>query len=137
MALALSVARRATPAPNPRVGAVVVADDRFVALGWHQQAGGAHAEVVALAAAAEKARGSTLYVTLEPCNHYGKTPPCVAAILTARIGRVVIGCCDPNPHVTGGGGARLRLHGVEVRVGVLANDARQLIEEWATTAGGV
>jgi diaminohydroxyphosphoribosylaminopyrimidine deaminase/5-amino-6-(5-phosphoribosylamino)uracil reductase len=118
MALALSVARRATPDPNPRVGAIVVQGDCFVALAWHERAGGAHAEVSALAAAAEKARGSTLYVTLEPCNHYGRTPPCVDTILAARVDRVVIGCCDPNPHVTGGG------------------EARWLIEEWSRHLGG-
>jgi diaminohydroxyphosphoribosylaminopyrimidine deaminase/5-amino-6-(5-phosphoribosylamino)uracil reductase len=131
MALALSVARRATPAPNPRVGAVVVADGRFVALGWHERAGGPHAEVVALAAAEGKAHGSTLYVTLEPCNHYGRTPPCVAAILAGGVKRVVIGMRDPNPHVTGGGAARLRDGGIEVSIGVLAGEARQLVETWA------
>ncbi len=131
MALALAVARRATPAPNPRVGAVVVADGRFVALGWHERAGGPHAEVIALAAAEGKAQASTLYVTLEPCNHYGRTPPCAAAILVAGVKRVVIGTRDPNPHVTGGGAARLRDAGIEVRIGVLAGEARQLVEGWA------
>jgi diaminohydroxyphosphoribosylaminopyrimidine deaminase / 5-amino-6-(5-phosphoribosylamino)uracil reductase len=136
MALALSVARRASPDPNPRVGAIVVQRDRFVALGWHERAGDAHAEVAALAAAGEGARGSTLYVTLEPCNPQGKTPPCVEAILAAGVNRVVIGCCDPNPHVTGGGVARLRRHGVDVCVGVRAEDARRLIEAWARRVAG-
>jgi diaminohydroxyphosphoribosylaminopyrimidine deaminase/5-amino-6-(5-phosphoribosylamino)uracil reductase len=132
MALALAVARRATPAPNPRVGAVVVADGRLAALGCHERAGGPHAEVIALAAAEGKAHGSTLYVTLEPCNHYGRTPPCADAILAAGVRRVVIGRRDPNPHVTGGGVARLRDGGIEVCVGVLAREARQLVEDWAT-----
>jgi diaminohydroxyphosphoribosylaminopyrimidine deaminase / 5-amino-6-(5-phosphoribosylamino)uracil reductase len=130
MALALAVARRAAPAPNPRVGAIVVKNDRFVSLGWHERAGGAHAEVEALAAAQTEARGSVLYVTLEPCNHHGRTPPCVDAILAAQVQRVVIGCRDPNPRVIGGGVARLRLHGVDVSMGVLAGEARELIEEW-------
>jgi diaminohydroxyphosphoribosylaminopyrimidine deaminase/5-amino-6-(5-phosphoribosylamino)uracil reductase len=136
MTLALSIARRATPDPNPRVGAIVVRGRQLVALGWHERAGGAHAEAGALRAAAEGARGSTLYVTLEPCNHYGRTPPCVDAIVAARVDRVVIGCRDPNPHVTGGGVARLRSHGIEVRVGVLAREARRLIEEWTRHVGG-
>jgi diaminohydroxyphosphoribosylaminopyrimidine deaminase / 5-amino-6-(5-phosphoribosylamino)uracil reductase len=131
MALALSVARRATPRPNPRVGAVLVADGCFVALGWHERAGDPHAEVVALAAAERKAHASTLYVTLEPCNHYGRTPPCVAAILAAGVKRVVIGTRDPNPHVAGGGAARLSDAGIEVTIGVLAREARQLVETWA------
>jgi diaminohydroxyphosphoribosylaminopyrimidine deaminase/5-amino-6-(5-phosphoribosylamino)uracil reductase len=131
MALALSVARRATPAPNPRVGAVVVAHGRFVALGWHGRVGGPHAEAIALAAAEGNARAGTLYVTLEPCNHYGKTPPCASAILAAGVKRVVIGTRDPNPHVTGGGATWLRDCGIEVCVGVLAHEAQQLVEEWA------
>jgi diaminohydroxyphosphoribosylaminopyrimidine deaminase / 5-amino-6-(5-phosphoribosylamino)uracil reductase len=133
MALALSIAQRALPDPNPRVGAVVVQRDRLVGSGRHERAGAAHAEVIALEAAHDRAPGSTLYVTLEPCNHFGRTPPCVDAILAARVGRVVVGCCDPNPHVTGGGVARLRLHGVDVRVGVLALEARRLIEAWTRT----
>jgi len=130
MALALALARRAAPAPNPRVGAVVVKEGRLVSRGWHERAGEAHAEVKALAAAQAEARASTLYVTLEPCNHHGRTPPCVDAILAAQVGRVVIGCPDPNPHVTGGGIARLRLHAVEVTVGVRLSEARELIAEW-------
>ncbi|MGA7120789.1 MAG: bifunctional diaminohydroxyphosphoribosylaminopyrimidine deaminase/5-amino-6-(5-phosphoribosylamino)uracil reductase RibD [Polyangiaceae bacterium] len=130
MALALTVARRAAPAPNPRVGAVVIQKGRFVSVGWHERAGEAHAEVRALAAAQAEARGSTLYVTLEPCNHHGRTPPCVDAILAAQVRRVVIGCPDPNPQVPGGGIGRLRLHLVEVSVGVRVREARKLIEEW-------
>jgi diaminohydroxyphosphoribosylaminopyrimidine deaminase/5-amino-6-(5-phosphoribosylamino)uracil reductase len=137
MALALSVARRSTPVPNPRVGAVVVVDGRFVGLGWHERAGGPHAEVIALEAAGEAARGSTLYVTLEPCNHYGRTPPCVDTILDAGVDRVVIGTHDPNPRVTGGGAARLRDAGIEVCVGVLSREARQLVEAWARRPMGL
>jgi diaminohydroxyphosphoribosylaminopyrimidine deaminase/5-amino-6-(5-phosphoribosylamino)uracil reductase len=136
MALALSVARRATPTPNPRVGAVVVADGRLVAVGWHERVGGPHAEVIALAAVEGSARGGTLYVTLEPCNHYGRTPPCTDAILAAGVKRVVIGTRDPNPHVTGGGAARLRCGGIEVCVGVLVDEARELVEEWAARLTG-
>jgi diaminohydroxyphosphoribosylaminopyrimidine deaminase / 5-amino-6-(5-phosphoribosylamino)uracil reductase len=136
MAVALSIARRAVPTPNPAVGAVMVSDGRLTGLGWHERAGSAHAEVHALRVAAEEASGSTLFVTLEPCNHHGKTPPCVDAILKARIARVVVGTCDPNPHVTGGGIARLERHGVEVRVGVLAREARRLIEDWARRVTG-
>jgi len=136
MALALSVARRAIPAPNPRVGAVVVAEGRFVALGWHERVGGPHAEAIALAAAEGKARAGTLYVTLEPCNHYGRTPPCASAILASGVKRVVIGARDPNPHVTGGGAARLTDCGIEVCFGVLAHEAQQLVEEWAARLTG-
>lgn len=99
-------------------------------MGWHERAGRPHAEIVALKAAGEKARGATLYVTLEPCNHHGRTPPCVDAILAAGLCRVVVGCRDPNPNVTGGGIERLRLHGLEVHVGTLATEARALIQKW-------
>jgi diaminohydroxyphosphoribosylaminopyrimidine deaminase/5-amino-6-(5-phosphoribosylamino)uracil reductase len=137
MALALWVARHAAPAPNPRVGAVVVVGGRFVALGWHERAGGPHAEVIALEAAGVGARGSTLYVTLEPCNHHGRTPPCVDTILEAGVDRVVIGTRDPNPHVTGHGAARLRDAGIDVCVGVLSREARQLVEAWAARLMGL
>ena len=131
MALALRAARHANPAPNPRVGAVVVLSGRFVSLGWHERAGEPHAEIAAVFSAGTRARGATLYVTLEPCNHYGRTPPCVDSLLTSGLSRVVVGCCDPNPHVTGGGIERLRRHGIEVQVGVLAREARGVIEEWS------
>jgi len=127
---ALAAARHANPAPNPAVGAVIVRDGTFVSLGWHERAGRPHAEIVALQAAGRGARGATLYVTLEPCNHYGRTPPCVDAILAAGIRTVVVGCPDPNPTVTGGGIERLRLQGLEVRVGTLADEAGALIQEW-------
>jgi diaminohydroxyphosphoribosylaminopyrimidine deaminase/5-amino-6-(5-phosphoribosylamino)uracil reductase len=131
MAVALDLARRGHPAPNPHVGASIVNEGKLVAIGWHEAAGGPHAEVVALRAAGDRARGATLYVTLEPCNHYGRTPPCVDLVLACGVRRVVIGCRDPNPYVTGGGVDRLRRHGVRVRTGVLRAAAWALISRWA------
>ncbi len=130
MAMALRAARLGSPAPNPHVGAVVVRDGRLVAIGWHARAGQAHAEVVALRYAGSDASGATLFVTLEPCNHHGRTPPCVDAILAAGVARVVIGCEDPNPDVPGGGALRLRREGTEVTIGCLRKGAMQLIEGW-------
>src|SRR5579871_163295 len=104
--------------PNPLVGAVVVRAGHLVGEGWHQRYGEAHAEVHALAAAGEAARGATLYVTLEPCSHHGKTPPCTGAVLRAGIGRVVAAMQDPFPAVAGRGSEQLRSAGVEVEVGV-------------------
>ena len=135
MALAVSLARRARPAPNPPVGAVIVKGSRLVAWGWHERAGSPHAEAVALQDASTEARGATLYVTLEPCNHYGRTPPCADAVLAAGVARVVIGCRDPNPLVRGGGAERIRAHGVVVQVGTLAGEARSLIDEWVGLLG--
>src|SRR5262245_2499130 len=117
MRLALDEARKAAPSPNPPVGAVVVSKDgEVVAQAFHASAGEDHAEILALAAAGEAARGGTLYVTLEPCNHQGRTPPCVDAVLTSGIRRVVVGCLDPNPAVVGGGAQRLADAGLEVEV---------------------
>ena len=118
--------------PNPVVGAVVVAGDEVVGEGWHERAGGPHAEVVALEAAGERARGGTLFVTLEPCAHHGRTPPCVDAILAAGIARVVVGARDPNPKTDGRGFARLREGGVEVELldGDQAALARRQNEAW-------
>ncbi len=114
--------------PNPPVGAVVVDQHlNLVSEGWHQRFGGPHAEVHALAAAGEIARGATLYCTLEPCSHQGKTPPCAPAVIAAGIRRVVIGTRDPAPHVDGRGMALLRQAGVEVEVGVCEAEARRLI----------
>ncbi len=118
IARAVELAERGRGAtyPNPLVGAVVVRDGEVVGEGWHARRGGPHAEVNALQAAGERARGATLYVSLEPCTHHGKTPPCVDAILAAEIGRVVVGVRDPNPNVSGGGVERLREAGVDVEV---------------------
>lgn len=133
MARAIEEARRARPSPNPPVGAVVIdASGELASVGHHLKAGEAHAEEAALAAAGRKAAGGTLYVTLEPCNHRGRTPPCVDAILRAEVKRVVVGCHDPNPHVEGGGVDRLREAGVEVVVGSGAADAQALITPWTT-----
>lgn len=110
--------------PNPCVGAVIVKDGVIVGEGYHQVFGGPHAEVHALRQAGEAARGATCYVTLEPCNHTGKTPPCVDALLNAGIARVVVAATDPNPLVNGQGIARLRAHGVQVETGLLALNAR-------------
>jgi diaminohydroxyphosphoribosylaminopyrimidine deaminase/5-amino-6-(5-phosphoribosylamino)uracil reductase len=112
--------------PNPRVGCVLVQDGRVVGEGWHQRAGEAHAEVNALAAAGAQARGATVYVTLEPCAHTGRTPPCVQALIGARVGRVVYAVGDPNPLVNGAGVAALRAAGIESTGDVLADEARAL-----------
>ena len=132
-ALQLAERGRRTTHPNPIVGAVVVAEGEIVGEGWHERKGGPHAEVVALAAAGGKARGATVYVTLEPCAHHGATAPCVAAILEAGVGSVVAGQLDPDPE-HGGGLELLRAAGVEVELanGELAFRCRQQIEEWRT-----
>lgn len=132
MRRALDEARRAVPSPNPPVGAVVVGPNGdVVSQSFHERAGEPHAEVGALAAAGEHTRGGTLYTTLEPCNHTGRMPPCVDAILNAGIARVVIGALDPNPGVTGGGAQRLVDAGVTVDVGVAGSEARALIAPWS------
>jgi diaminohydroxyphosphoribosylaminopyrimidine deaminase/5-amino-6-(5-phosphoribosylamino)uracil reductase len=131
MARAIKLAQGGDPSPNPHVGSIVASGDKVLGEAFHQAAGLDHAEVEALKAAGEAARGATLYVTLEPCNHDGKTPPCVDTILAAGVKRVVIGCRDPNPNVTGGGIERLEQAGIEVRVGVLEDEAKQLIKPWA------
>ena len=119
MAVALSLARYGQPAPNPAVGAVLVRHGRIVGAGYHERAGEAHAEVIALQHAGVLAIGATLYVTLEPCNHFGRTPPCVDAVVRSGVSRVVFGCADPNSFVCGGGAARLRTLGLEVTASVL------------------
>jgi diaminohydroxyphosphoribosylaminopyrimidine deaminase/5-amino-6-(5-phosphoribosylamino)uracil reductase len=125
-ALELAARGRWTAPPNPAVGAVVVAGSRSVGEGFHQRPGTPHAEVVALAEAGEAARGATLYVTLEPCDHHGRTPPCTEAILRAGVHRVVAAVADPHSRVRGRGLERLRRAGVEVETGLLAADAEAL-----------
>ncbi len=117
--------------PNPPVGAVVVRDGEIVAVGHHERAGGRHAEVVALERAGEKARGADLYVTLEPCNHVGRTGPCAPAVIEAGIARVFVGSPDPNPIVSGRGIRRMRRAGLAVEVGLLRDECDTLIEAWA------
>lgn len=115
-ALELAERGRGTTAPNPVVGAVLVRDGRVVGEGWHERAGGPHAEIAALAAAGERARGATLYVTLEPCAHEGRTPPCAPALVEAGVARVVAAVGDPNPRTDGEGFEALRRAGVEVEL---------------------
>jgi diaminohydroxyphosphoribosylaminopyrimidine deaminase/5-amino-6-(5-phosphoribosylamino)uracil reductase len=131
MALALEHGARGTPSPNPHVGAVVVKDGQLLGAGHHERAGEEHAEVMALRNAGDGARGATLFVTLEPCNHDGRTPPCTNAILKAKIARVVVGCNDPNPHVVGRGAEKLRASGVRVDLGCREPDAKRLIAPWS------
>lgn len=126
-ALQLAALAQGRTSPNPLVGAVVLAaDGQLVGEGFHARAGGPHAEVGALAQAGERARGGTLIVTLEPCCHHGRTPPCSEAVLAAGIARVVLAMADPNPLVAGGGIARLRAAGLEVIEGVMEAEARRL-----------
>ncbi|MCB1798833.1 MAG: bifunctional diaminohydroxyphosphoribosylaminopyrimidine deaminase/5-amino-6-(5-phosphoribosylamino)uracil reductase RibD [Gammaproteobacteria bacterium] len=128
MARALRLAERGlyTTDPNPRVGCVLVRDGQVVGEGWHRRAGELHAERIALAAAGEAARGATAYVTLEPCAHHGRTPPCAQGLIEAGVSRVVAAMTDPNPLVAGGGLAMLRDAGVITGVGLLADDAERL-----------
>lgn len=116
--------------PNPLVGAVLVRSGRIIARGHHLEAGGPHAEVVALQEAGARARGADLFVTLEPCNHFGRTPPCTEALLAAGVRRVYFGSRDPNPAVRGHGGRRLRAAGVEVTAGVLRAECDEANRQW-------
>lgn len=125
-ALALAAQGAATTQPNPRVGCVIARDDRIVGEGWHQRSGEPHAEVFALREAGEQARGATAYVTLEPCNHHGRTPPCTEALIAAGVTKVIFACGDPNPRVDGSGAARLRAAGIEVETGLLAEEGETL-----------
>lgn len=138
MRRALELAQRGEGAvePNPMVGCVLVRDGRLVGEGWHARYGAAHAEVEALESAGEAARGATAYVTLEPCSHQGKTPPCTEALRAAAPARVVVATLDPNPQVSGGGVERLREAGLVVEVGLLQTEADALIApfaKWART----
>jgi diaminohydroxyphosphoribosylaminopyrimidine deaminase/5-amino-6-(5-phosphoribosylamino)uracil reductase len=138
MRVAINLARNAIgrTSPNPLVGAVIVREGRIVGAGWHRKAGTPHAEIHALNMAGDLAKGATLYVTLEPCSHYGRTGPCAEAVVKAGIKRVVIGMGDPNPKVAGKGIAILKRAGIEVRCGVLEDEARALNEvflKWIAT----
>ncbi len=132
MALRLAARGAGLVSPNPMVGAVVVQAEEVVGQGWHHRYGEPHAEVVALGVAGDLSRGSTLYVSLEPCNHHGKTPPCTEAILAAGVKRVLAATPDPNRKVSGGGAAFLRKKGVQVEMGLLAEESRRLNEAWFT-----
>ena len=128
MAQALRLAERGlyTTSPNPRVGCVLVRDGKMLGEGWHHRAGEPHAEVLALLAAGEQARGANAYVTLEPCSHHGRTPPCADALIAAGVARVVVAVQDPNPQVAGQGLAKLRAAGIVVESGLMEAAAREL-----------
>jgi diaminohydroxyphosphoribosylaminopyrimidine deaminase / 5-amino-6-(5-phosphoribosylamino)uracil reductase len=129
-ALALAERARGRTSPNPMVGCVIVRGGKVIAEGWHKQAGTDHAEAAALRKLKGKAKGATVYVTLEPCNHTGRTGPCAEALLAAGIKRLVVGMNDPNPHVLGGGLARLKHAGVQIAVGVCEDECRALNAPW-------
>ena len=128
MARALELARQGlySAAPNPRVGCVIASGEQLLGEGFHARTGGPHAEIEALAAAGERARGATVYLGLEPCSHEGRTPPCTEALIAAGVGRVVAALEDPNPRVAGGGFEALRRAGIETAVGLMAEEARAL-----------
>jgi len=128
MARALQLAERGlhTTSPNPRVGCVLVKDGKSIGEGWHERAGEPHAEVHALRVAGKSARGATAYVTLEPCSHHGRTPPCADALIAAGVTRVVVAMHDPNPLVAGRGAAKLKAAGIAVECGLMEAAAREL-----------
>ncbi|MBA4418383.1 MAG: bifunctional diaminohydroxyphosphoribosylaminopyrimidine deaminase/5-amino-6-(5-phosphoribosylamino)uracil reductase RibD [Syntrophus sp. (in: bacteria)] len=132
MRMALSLARRGlgTTSPNPMVGAVLVKGKRIVGKGYHKKAGFPHAEVIAINDAKEEAKGATLFINLEPCVHTGRTPPCVDAVISAGIKKVVVSMLDPNPLVNGKGVEALRKAGIDVKVGLLEGDAKKLNESF-------
>ena len=128
MAQALRLAEKGlyTTSPNPRVGCVIVRDGKVVGAGWHKVVGEPHAEIYALKQAGELARGATVYVTLEPCSHHGRTPPCAKALIAAQVGRVAVAMVDPNPLVAGEGLSLLQQAGIQTDVGLLEKEAREL-----------
>ena len=128
MALAIKLAKQGhyTTSPNPRVGCVFVKNDRVIGQGFHKKAGSGHAEVNALASLTESAEGATAYVTLEPCSHFGRTPPCAKALIDAKVARVVCAMVDPNPQVSGRGINILKAAGIEAQSGLLEQDAKDL-----------
>ena len=128
MQRALRLAERGlyTTDPNPRVGCVIVKDNRVIAEGWHRCAGEPHAEILALQQAGDQAAGSTVYITLEPCSHHGKTPPCAEALVSAGVSHVIAAMQDPNPEVAGSGFEHLRQHGIKVSSGLLERAARAI-----------
>jgi len=128
MTRALALAERGleTTHPNPRVGCVLAKGDRIIGEGWHERAGEPHAEIMALRSAKEPVAGATAYVTLEPCSHHGRTPPCANALIEARIARVVFAVQDPNPRVSGQGADALLRAGITVEAGLMQNEATEL-----------
>ena len=129
-ALSLALKREGLTSPNPLVGAVIVKGNKVIGTGFHKKAGSPHAEIVAIKSAGQKAQGSTLYINLEPCNHYGRTPPCVPEIIKAGIKRVVIGMQDPNPLVNGKGIEKLKSEGIDVQCGILEENAKRINETY-------
>jgi diaminohydroxyphosphoribosylaminopyrimidine deaminase/5-amino-6-(5-phosphoribosylamino)uracil reductase len=130
MARALQLAARGinSTSPNPRVGCVIVKDGKIIGEGWHQKAGEPHAEIHALMEAGMASQGATVYVTLEPCSHHGRTPPCADALVGAGVAKVIAAAQDPNPNVSGNGIARLKAAGIEVQCGLMEAQARELNE---------
>ena len=128
MARALQLAKHgiATTQPNPRVGCVIVKEGKVIAEGWHEKAGSAHAEIMALQQAGDQARGATAFITLEPCSHHGKTPPCTDELIASGISEVVVAMQDPNPLVAGQGMQKLSHSGIKVRIGLLQEQAEKL-----------
>jgi diaminohydroxyphosphoribosylaminopyrimidine deaminase/5-amino-6-(5-phosphoribosylamino)uracil reductase len=128
MAQAIALAKRGrfTTSPNPNVGCVIVSQGKVVGQGWHQYAGGPHAEVVALKQAGDQAKGATCYVTLEPCSHFGRTPPCADGLIKAGVSKVIAAMVDPNPQVSGNGLKKLQAAGIETHAGLLEADAMAL-----------
>ena len=129
MRRAIELSSKGLPAPNPHVGCVIVRDDQIVGEGFHDHAGGPHAEVVALEKAGQNAKGADVYVTLEPCNHAGKTPPCTLALIKSNVKSVTFACADPNSRATGGAKA-LESAGIQVSSGLLQNEARSANERF-------